>query len=105
MKQAMNPWRPDDNPLQTRRVNKTLEELAELSIVLARINMQGLQGINPKTGKTNLQEFWEERADVIAQFRKLDDVLGPPPDVGAYWDRVERKKTQMDEWEKELQND
>lgn len=63
----MNKWQPDDNPHQARRIGKTLEELGELTGVLARISIQGLDAIDPASGKTNRQRMIEETADVYAQ--------------------------------------
>lgn len=94
----MNPWRPDDNPLQTRRCNKTAEEASELIKVLMRINMQGLNGIDPESGKPNRVALCEEIADCRAQFEKLEEALLLP----RMREREERKMHQMDEWEEVL---
>ena len=93
----MNKWEPDNNPHQARRIGKTLEELGELSAVLARISIQGLDAIDPGSGKTNRQRLHEETADVQAQlflnveFFKMDDF-----DLGK---RTGEKFKQMLDWE------
>ena len=60
-------WEPDADPHQARRIGKTLEELGELTAVLARISIQGIDAIDPSTGKTNRVRMEEETADVLAQ--------------------------------------
>lgn len=97
----MNPWTPDPCPKQARRIGKTLEELAELSKILARISIQGLDAVDPKTGVSNLQSLQEETADVQAQinlnvafFRMDQDML---------LNRIEKKEDQMTQWEKHFE--
>jgi hypothetical protein len=51
----MNLWKPDDNPRQARRIGKTLEELGELTAVLARISIQGMDAVDPASGTDCLQ--------------------------------------------------
>jgi NTP pyrophosphatase (non-canonical NTP hydrolase) len=93
----MNRWVPDADPHQARRIGKTLEELSELANVLARISIQGLDSIDPASGKTNRRRMLEETADVLAQ---LDcNVRAFDLDRDEMWDRQERKTAQMAEWE------
>lgn len=93
----MTKWIPDANPHQARRMNKTLEELNELGAVLSRINNQGMDAIDPASGKTNRQRMHEETADVLAQ---LDcNVRAFDMDKDVMWDRQERKVAEMNEWE------
>lgn len=99
----MNPWIPDNNPHQARRIGKTLEEVGELAAVLARISIQGLDAIDPSSGKTNRQRFIDETADVIAQincnFRAFDM---PADEID---ERVQMKEASMDAWEKHFRTD
>jgi len=97
----MNPWRPDPNPLQARRVGKSLEELAELQKVLARISIQGLFGVDPSTGEMNLHAAQKEIADVRAQLQLLESLW--QLDASEIRARMEQKIRQMDEWEEEFQ--
>lgn len=93
----MNPWMPIADPMMQRRLGKTAEELSELLGVIARIGIQGIDEIDPASGKTNRQRFHEETADVIAQincnFRAFDM---PADDID---ERVQMKEAQMAEWE------
>jgi len=93
----MNPWRPDDDPHQARRVGKTLEELGEAVAVLARISIQGLDAVDPGTGKTNRQRLQDELADVQAQIGCTVLSLGLDQDYMAR--RTAEKFRQMGEWE------
>jgi NTP pyrophosphatase (non-canonical NTP hydrolase) len=93
----MQKWEPDDNPHQTRRTNKSIEELAELIIVLARINLQGMNGVDPASGKTNRQRLHEETGDVHAQ--TSCNALAFDMDVEGLGVRVREKVRMMGEWE------
>lgn len=96
-KVQMNPWVPIANPRMQRRLGKTAEELSELLCVIARIGIQGMDEIDPASGKTNRQRFHEETADVIAQincnFREFDM---PAEEID---ERVQEKEALMEEWE------
>lgn len=90
-------WIPTTNLLELRRLGKTCEELGELVAVLGRTICQGVDGIDPATGETNIERMTKESADVIAQigcnveaFRLNNEQI---------MSRVERKKELMDEWE------
>lgn len=93
----MNPWKPDDDPRQARRIGKTTEEVNELGAVLARISIQGLDAIDPGSGKTNRVRLEEELADCFAQFDQTIDYLKLNRDLIAK--RATVKSLQMDEWE------
>jgi hypothetical protein len=97
----MNPWKPDACPKQARRIGKTLEELGELTAVLARISVQGMDEIDPSSGKTNRQRLLEETADVVAQFQCNFRAFGMDED--AVVERAEMKSQQMDQWEDHFQ--
>lgn len=93
----MNPWTPDDDPHHARRVGKTLEELGEAVAVLARISIQGLDAVDPGTGKTNRQRLQDELADVQAQIGCT--VLTLDLDQGYMARRTAEKVCLMAEWE------
>ena len=93
----MQPWASSLTPHQTRRAGKTLEELSELSAVLARVQIQGLDEIDIGSGKTNRQRLTEEMADVCAQLLLTREAFDL--NVKAISDRMDRKVDQMGEWE------
>lgn len=93
----MNPWVATLTPHQARRVGKSIEELGELMGVLGRIQIQGLDEIDPSSGKTNRQRLHEETADVIAQINCNLGAFGMPTEY--INERAEIKEAQMDEWE------
>jgi len=93
----MSKWVPDDNPHQARRIGKTQEEVNELGTVLARISIQGLDAVDPASGKTNRQRLHEESADVLAQIKCNISALGM--DTAFLDARVAAKMNLMAEWE------
>ena len=97
----MNPWVPDADPHQARRIGKTLEELSELSCVLARISIQGMDGIDPASGKSNRERLIDETADVLAQCYRNMHKLNLP--VKRILERILQKDAQMDEWDRLLE--
>lgn len=60
-------WELATDPLLVRRMGKTGEECAELLAVTTRIAIQGIDEIDPSSGKTNRQRLIEEIGDVYAQ--------------------------------------
>lgn len=101
MTTRMNPWKADLTPIESRRLGKTAEELSELLAVIARMTIQGIDEIDPGSGKTNRQRFIDETADVIAQincnFRAFDM---PADEID---ERVQHKEALMAEWEAHFQ--
>lgn len=100
----MNPWTPDTNPQQGRRIGKTNEEVNELGSVLARISIQGIDEIDPSSGKTNRQRMWEESADVVAQI-ECNQEFFKDFSQELFRKRVEAKKLQMAQWEAHFKTD
>lgn len=96
----MQRWVPDIDEHQARRIGKTGEETNELGAVLFRIQIQGLNAVDPGSGKTNRQRLLEEMADVTAQIEITCDFLWISQNQGSDFDnRVQEKKRQMAEWE------
>jgi len=94
---AMSPWQPTTDKKLLRRMGKTLEELAELSSVCARIIIQGLDEIDPASGLPNRQRLINETADVLTQCQLNIKTLGlPESDI---LDHQQEKFWQMREWE------
>lgn len=93
----MSKWTPTTELLTLRRLGKSCEELGELVSVLGRTICQGLEGIDPASGQSNIERMTKESADVLAQiecnvraFRLDRDGIGA---------RVEHKLGLMAEWE------
>ena len=93
----MNPWMVETDPIILRRIGKTGEECAELSKICCRILIQGIDGIDPHTHKTNKQSLLEELADVMAQCHVTINSLNL--DQTVIDERIMKKMKQMDEWE------
>lgn len=94
---AMNKWELAEDPMLRRRMGKTGEELAELLAVVNRIQIQGIDAIDPASGKTNRQRLTEETADVLAQLLVNSGALNLDDD--AIQTRMIEKEGQMREWE------
>ncbi len=94
----MSPWAPTTNLKELRRLGKTLEELGELVAVLGRTVCQGLDGIDPASGESNIERMTKESADVIAQIACNVDAFRL--DHSTIMDRAEQKQGQMAEWER-----
>ena len=93
-------WAPDESPRQARRIGKTLEEVNELGAVLARISIQGLDTIEPRSGESNRQRLVNEIADVQAQIACTVLALGLDQDkIGQ---RTAEKSRSMHVWEAHL---
>jgi NTP pyrophosphatase (non-canonical NTP hydrolase) len=93
----MNKWTPTTNLLELRRLGKLGEELGELANVASRCIIQGLDEVDPGTGKVNRQRLLDEMADVYAQIECTMEAFGL--DRTYYAERVVRKVRQMGEWE------
>jgi hypothetical protein len=80
-----------------RRMGKLGEELGELQAVAARCIIQGIDEVDPASGKTNRQRLTEEIADVYAQLDCTRDALQlDNVQIGV---RRQRKIGYMREWE------
>ena len=90
-------WVPTTNLAMLRRMGKTIEELSELSSVCARCIIQGIDEIDPATGKTNRERLHEEMADVQAQIAANTIDLNMDQEMMAL--RTARKFRLMTDWE------
>lgn len=93
----LSKWTPTTDLMMLRRMGKLLEELGELTNVAARCIIQGIDEVDPGTGKVNRLRLENEIADVLAQCRCTIDALGL--DDHAIRVRVEDKRDQMRRWE------
>lgn len=96
-KPRVTKWVPESNPMVLRRAGKTGEECAELSKVCSRITIQGLGGVDPESGLTNIEALAKEVADVMAQCEVTIEALGLPRRFIKA--RVAKKIALMAEWE------
>lgn len=69
-------WEPEGNVIIHQALGKLNEELAELSHIVARCVIQGIEASEPVTGKPNRRKLTEEMADVEAALEWLRDVTG-----------------------------
>jgi NTP pyrophosphatase (non-canonical NTP hydrolase) len=94
---AMSKWIPTTDLLMLRRMGKLSEELGELQAVAARVIIQGIDEIDPGTGRMNWQRLQDELADVQAQIGCT--VLALSLDQAYMARRTAEKIQQMNEWE------
>ena len=97
---VINPWNVETSPLRKRHLGKTLEELGELTAVVARCMIQGIDEVDPSSGKLNRLRLEEEIADVYAQLDMLEDLF----DLDRIFisDRIVVKQGHMDKWSRLL---
>jgi len=94
---TLTKWTPTTDLMMLRRMGKLQEELAELANVAARCIIQGIDEVDPGTGKVNRIRLTHEIADVLAQCRVTIQVLNL--DQKAIEERALEKVRQMEEWE------
>lgn len=98
----MNAWQVITDPHTLRRLGKLQEELGELVGIVGRCQIQGFDGVDPKTGVKNLKAFEEEIADVWAQLQCCINELGL--DKESITDRAAKKIVWMNKWEDAVHN-
>ncbi len=62
----MNPWHPITNVVDLKTIGKLSEELGELSAIVGRCIIQGVNEAEPVTGVVNRIALENEIADVVA---------------------------------------
>ncbi len=90
-------WHCEKNEYYLRRFGKALEENNELGAVLARCIIQGIDEIDPSSGKTNRQRMQEEVADVYTQLTLLEQTFNL--NGFAISERIQDKMASMHKWE------
>jgi NTP pyrophosphatase (non-canonical NTP hydrolase) len=93
----MNKWQVMTSPIGLRRLGKLGEESGELVAVVCRSVIQGLDEVDPGTGKMNRQRLHEEIADVLAQCFCAIRVLSM--DDTFILQRARQKQAEMVQWE------
>lgn len=100
---ALSKWVPTRDGRQLRRLGKLAEELGELQAVAARCIIQGIDEVDPSSGRVNRARLQDELADVLAQCSVTMATFGLDK---AYIDaRSFTKRAQMDEWERLVAED
>jgi len=64
---TVSKWIPTTDLMMLRRMGKLQEELAELANVAARCIIQGIDEVDPGSGRLNRARLTDEVADVLAQ--------------------------------------
>lgn len=67
----ISPWHPETEPLRIAVLGKMGEEAGELSSRACRCIIQGLDELDPDTGRTNRAELAREIADVEACIQSI----------------------------------
>lgn len=96
-------WHVETDPLTKRRLGKALEELSELSNVLARCLIQGVDEVDPSSGEVNRDRMWKEIADVKTQLGFLVEHFNLNSDK--IDKRILNKIGSMLEWERLLKEE
>lgn len=84
-------WIPESNPETIALLSKMAEEASELASRCNRAIMQGWDGVDPDSGRTNAAHVWDETADVDAMMRHLSERRATQEINEAVMDRSERK--------------
>lgn len=93
----MNTWTPTTDLLTLRRMGKLGEELGEAQVVAARVIIQGIDEVDPGSGKVNRQRLMDELADVQAQIGCT--VLAFDLDQDYMGRRTAEKIRRMEQWD------
>ncbi|KPF47094.1 hypothetical protein [Rhizobium sp. AAP43] len=89
-------WLPERDTVTHQALGKAAEECGELTQILARCIIQGIEGRDPKTGQPNRERLAEELADVDAAISWLFELLDL--DIETHNARSDRKLTGFREW-------
>lgn len=95
-------WLPTTDSKELRVLGKALEETGELVNVLARCIIQGIDEIDPGSGKRNRERLLNEVADVMTQLLRVQEHYGLSE--YAIEDRINFKTACMQEWDRLVDN-
>lgn len=90
-------WKPETDKQTLKYIGKLSEELHELGKAIARIQIQGMDGVDPETGKSNRTALFEELADAHALVR-LNVGFFFPDKLPEFYDRETRKTIRLKAW-------
>lgn len=91
------PWHPMSNPVDLKHLGKLAEELGELQAAVARCMIQGIDEVEPVTGKPNRKWIEEEVADVLANITLVEMRFKLNIDD----QRIARKIMNLQDWHKD----
>ncbi|AID18376.1 hypothetical protein PPF1_63 [Rhizobium phage vB_RleM_PPF1] len=94
-------WKPEPDVLLHQGLGKACEEAGELTKILARCLIQGIDGVDPGTGKSNRQALFDEIADIDAAVRWLRELVNDQYDAA----RADRKLNGFRLWQQMLEED
>lgn len=75
LKQSVSPWRREPDPVLHAALGKLSEESGELTAAASRCLIQGVNEVEPETGRPNLLWLGNEIADVLAAIEVLAERL------------------------------
>lgn len=73
----INPWHPEADPVRLAALGKLAEELTEAASRVSRCIIQGIDELDPESGRSNRDELGREMADIRAAFNVLLEEAGP----------------------------
>lgn len=76
----ISPWMPEQDRIRLAVLGKLVEECNELGARAARCIIQGIDEIDPDSGRTNRAEMAREVADVLACIDALETTEGVDAD-------------------------
>lgn len=94
----LNPWHPITDSVDLKHLSKFCEELGECTAATARCIAQGIDEVEPVTGKPNRKWLEDEIADVLANAQLVMDRFRL--DKFRIMDRSERKVKLLQSWHK-----
>lgn len=94
-------WKPEPDILIHQALGKACEEASELSNILARCLIQGLDQREPVSGKPNRKALSDEIADLDAAIQWLRELIGDEYDE----ERADRKLRGFRQWQLLLEAD
>jgi hypothetical protein len=71
-----SPWTPISDPVDLKHLGKFAEEIGESGSVVGRCIIQGMDGVDPASGKTNRQRLEDEIADLYANAELVVERFG-----------------------------
>jgi NTP pyrophosphatase (non-canonical NTP hydrolase) len=93
---AASPWHPMTDAVDLKHLGKLSEELGEAIAAVSRCVIQGIDEVEPVTGKINRRWLEDELADVLANIGLCNEHFRF--DATRMLERIERKKKHLRGW-------